>query len=241
RNLEELVAAASETEEILKSVSAATAHEETEAEEIDALSLFLERIALVTDAEMKSADEEHVSLMTLHGAKGLEFKKLIILGVEETLIPHSRHGESEGIEEERRLLFVGVTRAREELVMTHTSWRRRFHEREPRIPSSFLTELEGTSIVFERGESSKISDGGWNQDPFGYNSDSSFVDEDDGIHPGAWIRHEILGRGVVLSAQGHGSSKRISVRFEQGGEKQLVVAYAPLTPISPPDEEWESI
>jgi len=239
RNLEELVSAASETEEILNSVYASAIVDDPDFEVTDALSLFLERIALITDAEMKSSEEEQVSLMTLHSAKGLEYNKVIIIGVEENLIPHSRHGEIEGIEEERRLLYVGVTRAREELIMTHTSWRRRFHEREPRLPSSFLTELEGTSIAFERAEGGGFSKGGWQQDPFSYNAENSH-DEDDGIHPGAWIRHEILGKGVILSAQGHGASKRISVRFEQGGEKQLVVAYAPVTPISPPDEEWDS-
>ncbi|MEC9476860.1 MAG: UvrD-helicase domain-containing protein [Planctomycetota bacterium] len=239
RNLEELVAAASETEEILRNVSLRAVEDDPEFEEFDSLSLFLERIALVTDAEMKSNEDGQVSLMTLHSAKGLEYDKVAIIGVEESLIPHSRHGEREGIEEERRLLFVGVTRARKQLIMTHASWRRRFHEREPRLPSSFLAELEGTSISFERGETSGFSTGGWERDPHEFATDPGHT-EDDGIHPGAWIRHEILGKGVILSAQGHGASKRISVRFERGGEKQLVVAYAPLTPISPPDEEWES-
>lgn len=240
RNLEELIAAASETEEILRSVSVSASAEDPEFEELDALSLFLERIALVTDAEMKSTEEGQVSLMTLHGAKGLEFDRIIIIGVEETLIPHSLHNAPEGIEEERRLLYVGVTRARRELVMSHASWRRQFHQREPRLPSSFFKELEGTSIVFEGAERREISRGGWKQDPFAYTASDPIQEEDDGIHPGAWIRHEILGRGVVLSAQGHGASKRISVRFEQGGEKQLVVAYAPVTPISAPDDEWDS-
>ena len=240
RNLAELVAAASETEEILSSVSSRAAASGEEFEQIDALSLFLERIALVTNAEMKSTKDGQVSLMTLHSAKGLEFDRVVIIGVEETLIPHSRHGEPEGIEEERRLLYVGVTRARRELVMSHASWRRRFDHREPRLPSSFFTQLEGTSIVFEQGDSREGSHRGWEQDSFGHIPDDSFQEEDDGIHPGSWIRHEILGRGVVLSAQGHGASKRISVRFEQGGEKQLVVAYAPVTPISPPDDEWNS-
>lgn len=238
RNLEELVAAAAETEEILASVSA-SASDDPEFQEIDPLSLFLERIALVTDAEMREEEEGQVSLMTLHGAKGLEFDRVIIAGAEETLIPHARQGEVVHVEEERRLLYVGVTRARKELCMTHTSWRRRFQEREPRMPSSFFTELEGTSIVFERNAVPAYSSGGWGQSNSGFDPSESVEDEDDGLHPGAWIRHEILGRGVIVKSQGHGASKRISVRFEQGGEKQLVVAYAPVTPIAPPDEEWE--
>ncbi|MDE0959670.1 MAG: UvrD-helicase domain-containing protein [Planctomycetota bacterium] len=238
RNLEELVAAAAETEEILASVAASAAND-PEFQEIDPLSLFLERIALVSDAEMRDDEDGQVSLMTLHGAKGLEFDRVIIAGAEETLIPHARQGEVVHVEEERRLLYVGVTRARKELCMTHASWRRRFQEREPRMPSSFFTELEGTSIVFERNEVPAYSSGGWSQNNSGYDPAEAVEDEDDGLHQGAWIRHEILGRGVIVKSQGHGASKRISVRFEQGGEKQLVVAYAPVTPISPPDEEWE--
>lgn len=236
RNLEELVAAATETQEILSSV-AARAQNDPDYEEIDPMSLFLERIALVTDAEMRTEEKGQVSLMTLHAAKGLEFDRVIIAGVEESLIPHSRHGEAAGVEEERRLLYVGVTRAREQLLMTHASWRRRFQEREPRIPSSFLVELEGTSIVFEREQALVKSSSSWSQT--NWHDSGAGDDEDDGLHPGCWIRHEILGRGVIVRAQGHGASKRISVRFEECGEKQLVVGYAPVTPISPPDEEWE--
>ncbi|MGE4613215.1 MAG: UvrD-helicase domain-containing protein [Planctomycetota bacterium] len=236
RNLEELVAAATETQEILSSV-AARAQNDPDYEEIDPMSLFLERIALVTDAEMRTEEKGQVSLMTLHAAKGLEFDRVIIAGVEESLIPHSRHGEAAGVEEERRLLYVGVTRAREQLLMTHASWRRRFQEREPRIPSSFLVELEGTSIVFERDQALVKSSSSWSQT--NWQGSDPGDDEDDGLHPGCWIRHEILGRGVIVRAQGHGASKRISVRFEECGEKQLVVGYAPVTPISPPDEEWE--
>ena len=238
RNLEELVAAAAETSEILATVNAASAAD-PEFEEIDPMSLFLDRIALVSDAEMKEDEEGQVSLMSLHAAKGLEFDKVIIAGVEETLIPHSRQGEAANVEEERRLLYVGVTRAREELLMTHTSWRRRFQEREPRLPSSFFAELEGTSIAFEREQVAQFSSGGWSTGSLDQGKENYVEDEDDGLHPGAWVQHEILGRGQITRAQGHGASKRISVRFDQCGEKQLVVAYAPVTPISPPDDEWE--
>ena len=83
------------------------------------------------------------------------------------------------------------------------------------MPSSFFTELEGTSIVFERNAVPAYSSGGWGQSNSGIDPSESAEDEDDGLHPGAWIRHEILGRGVIVKSQGHGASKRISVRFEQ--------------------------
>ena len=237
QNLQELVAAAAETEEILELArqQPLQRHEDNE-DDFDPLTIFLERIALVADADSQEELKEKVSLMTLHAAKGLEFEKVIIIGVEETLIPHSRHGEVEGIDEEKRLLYVGVTRAMEELVLTHSSWRRRFQEREPRLPSSFLSELEGTSIEFDRSpsRSGHTSPTVWDEES---THDS---EEDDGLHPGAWVQHELLGRGRVNTVQGYGSSRRITVRFENGEERQLVVAYAPLTPISPPDEEWEA-
>ncbi len=238
RNLQELVAAAAETEEILgQALQQAPA--ELTAEPPDALTIFLERIALVSDVDSDESTREKVSLMTLHAAKGLEYRKVIIAGVEETLIPHSRHGEIEGIDEEKRLLYVGVTRAMEELIMTHSAWRRRFQEREPRLPSSFLADLEGTSIEFDRKSSipRTAKSSSWDQGPEFFHDESV---DDDGLRPGAWVQHELLGRGCVNTVQGYGSSRRITVRFENGEERQLVVAYAPLSVISPPDEEWEA-
>ena len=238
RNLHELVAAAAETEEILGQ-ALQQAPDEITSDPPDALTIFLERIALVSDVESDDSSRDKVSLMTLHAAKGLEFRKVIITGVEETLIPHSRHGEIEGIDEEKRLLYVGVTRAMEELILTHSSWRRRFQEREPRLPSSFLADLEGASIEFDRkpARSATSSSTTWNDEPE-YHHDTS--EDDDGLHPGAWVYHELLGRGCVNGVQGYGSSRRITVRFENGEERQLVVAYAPLSVITPPDEEWEA-
>ena len=111
--------------------------------------------------------------------------------------------------------------------------------RSPRLPSSFLADLEGTSIEFDRkpARSATSSSTTWNDEPE-YHHDTS--EDDDGLHPGAWVYHELLGRGCVNGVQGYGSSRRITVRFENGEERQLVVAYAPLSVISPPDEEWEA-
>ncbi|HIA28222.1 MAG TPA: hypothetical protein EYN79_08955 [Planctomycetes bacterium] len=232
RNLEELVTAAAETEEILQAAA-------TDDDDIDPLIVFLERISLVTDVSFFEERDARVSMMTLHAAKGLEFNRVVIVGVEETLIPHSRHIEGGGLDEERRLLYVGITRARHEAVLTYTTWRRRFQEREPRLPSSFLNELEGEGICFQRAGSSlgiiSVEDqrSGLTErleDPFW---------EDDEMQVGVWIHHDLLGRGIISATSGRGTSKRISVRFEACGEKQLVVAYAPLKVISPPDEEWE--
>ena len=127
----------------------------------------------------------------------------------------------------------------EELLLTHSSWRRRFQEREPRLPSSFLADLEGSSIEFDRKptRSTPAAHTSWDSEPE-FQHDSG--EDEDGLHPGAWVHHELLGRGCVNAVQGYGSSRRITVRFENGEERQLVVAYAPLSVISPPDEEWEA-
>lgn len=231
RNLEELVTAASETDEILQAAAGD--------ESIDPLVVFLERISLVTDVSFFEERDARVSLMTLHAAKGLEFNRVVIAGVEETLIPHSRHMESGGIDEERRLLYVGITRARHEALLTYTTWRRRFQEREPRLPSSFINELEGDGIQFQRAGSSLGTIDTPGMDTAASVGTTDAFWDDDEMKVGVWIQHDLLGRGVISATSGRGASKRISVRFEDCGEKQLVVAYAPLTVISPPGEEWE--
>ena len=235
RNIEELAAAAAETEELLR---LAPPPPEGEPER-EPLHIFLERVALVADVDLRSRSEDRVSMMSLHAAKGLEFDRVVIAGVEETLIPHSRRDEEEDTDEERRLLFVGITRARSTALLLHAAWRRRYQGPEPRIPSSFFDEISGTGIRFEalpdswgggdRITGSVVYDG---SDPF----PAEVIDDDDELIPGAWVEHDLLGRGVITATSGLGGSKRISVQFQDHGPKQLVASYAPLRIIAPPDD-----
>ena len=97
-------------------------------------------------------------------------------------------------------------------------------------------------IVDDEGNEVPIGDEGgvyFGASPAGFEYHND-PEEDDGLHPGAWVHHELLGRGCVNAVQGYGAARRITVRFENGDERQLVVAYAPLSVISPPDEEWEA-
>ncbi|MFQ5653597.1 MAG: ATP-dependent helicase [Planctomycetota bacterium] len=233
RNLDELAAAAAETEDLLRAARPAGG------EDLDPLRIFLERIALVTDIDLYEERENRLTLMTLHGAKGLEYDRVIIAGVEETLLPHARAGEESSEEEERRLLYVGITRARMSALLLHCAWRRRFRDREPRLPSPFLEEISGQEVVFEDAGFSATSG------PTGFSASGGAFpgaapaydphDEDDEMRPGVWLSHDLLGRGVITMTSGFGASKRITVAFEEHGEKQLVAAYAPLRVISPPD------
>ncbi len=236
RNIEELATAAAETEEILKFAPPPTEGEPSR----EPLLVFLERVALVADADFHTGREDRVSMMTLHAAKGLEFDRVVIPGVEETLIPHSRRDEPEDTDEERRLLFVGITRARQTAVLLHAAWRRRYQGPEPRIPSSFFDEIVGDGITFEpladtfgdgpgRIRGNTVYDGA---DPF----PAEAYEEDDELITGAWIEHDLLGRGVITATSGLGNSKRISVQFVEHGSKQLVASYAPLRIIAPPDD-----
>ncbi len=235
RNLEELANAAAETEELLRRAPPPAEGEPRR----EPLLIFLERVALVADIDFHTARDERVSLMTLHAAKGLEFDRVIVAGVEETLIPHSSRSEVDETDEERRLLYVGITRARRTAVLLHAAWRRRFQRRDPQLPSRFLREIEGTGIRFEFPEDgwgsgapirqNIVYDGG---DPF----PAEDYDDEDELIPGAWIEHDLLGRGMITATSGLGGSKRIAVQFELHGDKQMVVAYAPLRIIAPPDD-----
>ncbi|MEE8143476.1 MAG: UvrD-helicase domain-containing protein [Planctomycetota bacterium] len=228
QNLEELANAAAETEELLR---AARGHHD---QPLDPLVIFLERVALVTDVDHWRERDDRVALMTLHSAKGLEFDRVIIAGVEETLLPHSRYEEESSVDEERRLLYVGITRARQSILLLHTAWRRRFRDPEPRLPSQFLSQLENEEVVVFEDHAQPVPHRSYapvapgnsiEEDPY-----------DDELHPGVWLEHDLFGRGIITSTSGFGNTKRITVLFEEKtfGEKQLVASYAPLRIISGP-------
>ncbi|MEM7166973.1 MAG: UvrD-helicase domain-containing protein [Planctomycetota bacterium] len=244
RNLEELAAGAHETEELL-----ARARRRDPENTPSALFFFLERIALVADIDNWEENEDRVVLMTLHAAKGLEFDRVIIPGFEYTLLPHMRPQEEPNEEEERRLLYVGMTRARHQAVLSHTMLRRRFRDREPRLPSPFLDEIQGEHLIVEEVQIKQPwspsprpwRQGGDNADLYGDafeqdTADFDFYDEseDDEMHPGVWLEHDVYGRGVIVKATGRGAKKKITVNFEGHGSKDLVAAYAPLRIIGEP-------
>ena len=114
------------------------------------LSAFLQEISLYSDQDAIRGDTSLVTLMTLHNAKGLEFRAVYLIGMEEGIFPHSRSIEEQGVEEERRLCYVGMTRARERLTLLHASSRMLYGGRNHNLPSRFLDELPDAHVERER-------------------------------------------------------------------------------------------
>jgi DNA helicase-2/ATP-dependent DNA helicase PcrA len=154
--------------------------------------------------------------MTLHAAKGLEFEVVFIAGLEEELLPHARaieQGES-GIEEERRLLYVGLTRARERLLLTYARARARYGEFEMRQPSRFLAEIPEQHLEGAASEPNYVLE----PEP----------QERIALRRGDVVEHEHFGLGRVEELRGSGESTRVSVQFARHGSKLLLLQYAPL-------------
>lgn len=178
------------------------------------LAGYLEELALLSDLDSANDAHDSITLMTLHAAKGLEFPVVFMIGLEETIFPHSRAlYDAEQMEEERRLCYVGMTRAREELYMSSASSRMIFGATQHNPPSRFLSDIESTSIA----PASDLSNG--------YSSEP-YVEHDDQIDltVGDGVRHSIFGAGTVTHIDG----TVVTVAFRGKGVKKLNVAFAPL-------------
>jgi DNA helicase-2/ATP-dependent DNA helicase PcrA len=195
------------------------------------LRAYLESVSLVADADKVDPASGAVTLMTLHAAKGLEFPAVAMIGLEEGVLPGSRALESEDqLEEERRLMFVGITRAMQRLHITSAKYRTHRGLRERTIPSRFLAELPREHVLV-----SDQSDafGGLEEDEPGWGRDTgSFLskrgDGGAGLPVGCSVRHPQFGVGVVRSVT-PGVGARVEVEFKGVGRKTLVLEYARLT------------
>ena len=207
-NLEELVSVAREW------------REQTETED-KTLSAFLQEISLYADQDAIRGDTSLVTLMTIHNAKGLEFRAVYLIGMEEGIFPHSRSIEEQGVEEERRLCYVGMTRAQERLTLMHASSRMLRGMRDHNLPSRFLDEVPDGHVERER-----LRPASWS----GYNAprQSQIAPRDDvpDLSTGDSVRHSTLGEGVVVRIEAGGL---VTVRFaDDGSERKLMLDYAPL-------------
>ncbi|TML43411.1 MAG: ATP-dependent DNA helicase PcrA, partial [Actinobacteria bacterium] len=206
-NLQELVGVAREYQE--------------QADELPNLSTFLQEISLYSDQDAMRGEGSLVTLMTLHNAKGLEFRAVFMIGMEEGIFPHSRSLEENTLEEERRLAYVGMTRAKERLVLTHASARSLWGNRNYNLASRFLDELPEEGVERERlrpaSWSSYASAGGGGIAP------RENVPE---LSTGDTVRHETLGEGIVTRIEPGGV---VTVRFAgEDTERRLMLDYAPL-------------
>ena len=192
------------------------------------LSAFLSHATLEAGENQGEAWDDCVQLMTLHSAKGLEFPVVFLVGMEEGLFPSQRSVDDEGrLEEERRLAYVGITRARERLFVTHAESRRMHGSEMLARPSRFLGEIPADLVdeVRPRVQVSRPLYAGRFSDA------AAMLQEELPVKLGQHVSHPSFGEGVVVSAEGSGAHTRLQVNFAAAGSKWLVAAYANLTPL----------
>jgi DNA helicase-2/ATP-dependent DNA helicase PcrA len=185
-------------------------------------------------------------MMTLHVAKGLEFPAVVITGLEETVFPHSRALADEAeLEEERRLCYVGITRAMQHLILTHAWSRTKWGQRVDAIASRFLTEIP-PELIYDVSTAMPMRRSSFDHDDDGFvGRRSEFAQgrafgtgtappvrstgaEKLSLVVGERVVHDRFGEGVVLRVEGEGSHSRAAVNFDEHGTKQLVLAMTPL-------------
>jgi DNA helicase-2/ATP-dependent DNA helicase PcrA len=196
--------------------------------ELEPLSEFLSHAALEAGEGQADAWEDCVQLMTLHSAKGLEFPLIFLCGMEEGLFPHQRSVEEPGrLEEERRLCYVGITRARQQVVLTCAERRRLYGSETYCLPSRFISEIPDELIEDIRPRVS-VSQPYLSTPTANVYPDAAPASLKLGQH----VRHAKFGEGVVTNYEGQGSNARVQVNFNRAGPKWLVIGYANLERIS---------
>ncbi len=209
-----------------------------------ALTTFLEEVALVSDVDNLDAGVDAPTLLTMHAAKGLEFPVVFIVGLEEGLFPHSRSmDDPEQMEEERRLAYVGVTRAKERLYLLRTFRRTLYGESEIREPSRFLRDIPAKLIKGrEKAQTAKQPSLDMGAGRFlGRKSFTPFSSRREpspttprpqpvaaSFHTGDQVRHEVFGQGVVIESKAVGGDEQVTVAFAGAGLKRLMASLAPM-------------
>ena len=221
-------------ENLAELVGVAREYEQTAVDEGREASVaeFLETVSLVADADQIPDDSSSVVLMTLHTAKGLEFPSVFLVGLEDGVFPHLRSlGEPDELEEERRLCYVGITRARQRLYLTHAWCRTLWGSTQYNPPSRFLKEIpEQLTAVVEggkprRGGREGIIDAAIRGSVSPARTTGA---EELGIKTGDDVVHGKWGEGVVLEVMGSGDKAEAIVRFPSVGEKRLLLSWTPL-------------
>jgi len=226
-NLKELVAVSMEYEE--------REFEELNEDEEISLAGFLEKVSLVADADEIPEGEDHggvVTMMTLHTAKGLEFPTVFLTGMEDGVFPHSRTlGEKDEVEEERRLAYVGLTRARERLYISRAQYRSTWGAPNYNPPSRFLDEIPEDVIEWRNESSTSISPSlikrsrvATSPPPRATGKKFSTIE----LSVGERVSHDTFGLGTVISVAGEADKAEATIKFGQYGEKRLLLRYAPV-------------
>jgi len=197
------------------------------------LAEFLTDVALVSDVDNLSADVDAPTLLTLHSAKGLEFPIVFITGLEEGLLPHSRSfDEPEEMAEERRLTYVGLTRAKDRLVLTYAFRRSRFGSSEAAVPSRFLDDIPDELTRGSWGEpqmSGRERETSWGSaEAAGAPAAGGELTTQPRFRVGQRVLHEVFGEGMVLESRGLGDNEIVTVNFEELGLKRLMAGMSPM-------------
>ncbi len=206
---------------------------------------YLEEIALVTDLDRHDASLDRATLMTLHAAKGLEFPVVFVTGLEDGLFPHSR-SEGEDVEEERRLCYVGMTRAMERLYLTHARRRRIYGSYQYNPPSRFLAEIPAELLakspkpatatghnlasLFAGVNSAPLTAGLDEPSEDGFTEVEIVPEAEEGLRIGMRVRHVKFGIGTLRRIEGSGESQKVIVYFKSAGAKKLLLRFAGLEP-----------
>ena len=241
-NLQELVGVCREFDDALESgdvaglagIASGSGDGETAAvpDGLDRVQAFLEAVSLVTDLDDIEGEKRTITLMTLHSAKGLEFPVVFLTGLEDGVFPHMRSlGEPDELEEERRLCYVGITRARERLYLCHAWSRMLFGRTDFYPPSRFLDEIP-EELVEVLGEDRPVGGGrGAHREAVvsaALASNAGRAARLPALRVGDDVGHDTFGEGVVLDVIGEGDKAEAVIRFRDVGEKRLLLAWAPL-------------
>jgi len=203
------------------------------------LAGFLDQVSLVSDIDKLDDRSKVLPLMTLHLAKGLEFEAVFFVGMEEGLLPHSRSFDTpEEMDEERRLTYVGMTRAKQRLFLTNAERRRVFGNEQFNLPSRFLENVP--SELIERIEPPPAP-AYWNREereesdlprPLGFAKSTSRPTAEDPSNPykiGARVRHPVFGVGTIQGCEGTIDDRKVTVAFQNGDRKKLLAKFSNLT------------
>ena len=194
---------------------------------MDPLSAFLAHAALEAGEGQAEAWEDCVQLMSLHSAKGLEFPLVFLSGLEEGLFP-SQHALNDParLEEERRLCYVGMTRAMKQLYITYAEVRRLYGRENYTAPSRFLREIPAEAIEEVRTRNGSFQASGYGEKKLDESPAASAGNE---LSLGSRVLHNKFGEGVIINIEGKGEHTRVQVNFESAGIKWLVLSFARLT------------
>ncbi len=237
--------AESRIENLMELVSAAREYESRGPE--PSLAGFVDQLSLLSDVDEEAgARDARVLMMTMHSAKGLEFPVVMITGLEEGLFPHSRSLDDQAeMEEERRLCYVGITRAERRLVLTSAARRRVFGDYQSREPSRFIEEIPSALVEEVPSTFSSPYQSQLRPNPYGRGAGNrkvreepasyAYEDEDQsapgGLKPGLRVRHPMFGEGTVLSVEPLDGDTKLVVRFSSVGQKTLRAKFAKLEPV----------